>query len=46
MDILRFVNSNAIREHLKKVNYQFNTLEAAYLIAFCKDSTLEERLNA
>lgn len=29
MDILRFINSKDIRNHLKGINYQFNTLEAA-----------------
>ena len=46
MDILRFVNSKAIREHLKKINYKFNTLEAAYLIYFCRSLTFEERHKA
>lgn len=46
MDILRFVNSKAIREHLENINYQFNTLEAAYLIYFCRSLTLEKRHRA
>ncbi len=29
MDILRFIHSNAIREHLKNISYQFHPLEAA-----------------
>ena len=32
MDILRFINSRDIREHLKTIHYQFNSLEAAWLI--------------
>lgn len=43
MDILRFVNSKAIREHLRSINYQFNTLEAAYLIAFSRNITYDEK---
>lgn len=40
MDILRFINSKDIRNHLKGINYQFNTLEAA-----CRDAKLfDERL--
>ena len=29
MNIYRYVNSKDIREHLRKINYQFNTIEAA-----------------
>ena len=42
MDIYRFINSNTIREHLKKLGYQFNTLEAAWLVWQCKNATLAE----
>ena len=30
--ILQFVNSNDIREYLRTIDYQFNALEAAWLI--------------
>ena len=46
MDILRFVNSKDIREYLKKTDYEFNTLEAAFLIYFRKGMTLKERHDA
>lgn len=46
MDVLRFVNSKAIREHLRSINYQFNTIEAAYLIALSQDATFKERHDA
>ena len=46
MDIYRFVNSKDIRKHLKDINYEFNALEAAWLVYQCKDATLEERHNA
>ena len=34
MDIYKYINSKDVRKHLEKINYQFNTLEAAYLIFF------------
>ena len=37
MDITRFINSRDIREHLKKIGYQFTSLEAAWLIWQCKN---------
>lgn len=32
MNIFDFINSKDIKEHLKNINYQFNSLEAAWLI--------------
>lgn len=32
MDVLKFINSKDIREHLKSINYEFNLLEVAWLI--------------
>lgn len=29
MDIFRFVNSKDVREHLKSIDYELNSLEAA-----------------
>lgn len=46
MDIYKFVNSKDIRKYLKKTNYKFNALEAAYLIYNSRNTTLEERHNA
>ena len=43
MDILSYVHSNAIREHLRKINYEFNTIEAAWLIYFCKHLSYKEK---
>ena len=42
-EILTFVNSKDIRKHLKEIGYQFNALEAAWLVWQSRDSTLEER---
>lgn len=46
MDILRFVNSKDIREYLKNINYQFNYLEASWLIYQCKSATIKEKHEA
>ena len=43
MDILRFINSKDIREHLKAINYEFNSLEAVWLIYQCRNATIEEK---
>lgn len=46
MDILRFVNSKDIREHLRNIGYEFNSLEAAWLIYQCHDATIDEKHKA
>ena len=46
MDVLRYVNSKDIREHLRKIGYKFSALEAAWLIYQCRNTTLEERHQA
>ena len=43
MNILRFVNSKDIREHLRNIDYEFNSLEAAWLIYQCRDATIDEK---
>ena len=43
MELLRFVNSKDIREHLRKINYSFDPLEAAWLIYQCHDATVKEK---
>ena len=45
-EILNFVNSKDIRKHLQNIGYQFNALEAAWLIWQSRNSTLEEKHNA
>ena len=32
MDVYKFINSKDIREYLKKINYEFTPVEAAWLI--------------
>ncbi len=44
--ILQFVNSKDIREHLQSIGYQFNALEASWLIRQSCNTTLAERHQA
>ena len=46
MDIFRFINSKDIREHLRSIGYEFNSLEAAWLIYQCHDATIDEKHKA
>ena len=46
MNILRFVNSKDIREHLRNIGYEFNSLEAAWLIYQFRDATIDEKHKA
>ena len=46
MNVLRFINSKDIREYLKTINYEFNSLEAAWLIYQCKNITIKEKHTA
>ena len=46
MDILRFINSKDIREHLRNIGYEFNSPEASWLICQCRDSTVDEKHKA
>lgn len=43
MDIYSFINSKDIGEYCRKINYQFNPIEASYLIWRSKRRTLKER---
>jgi len=46
MDIYKFINSRDIREHLKNINYNFSSLEAAWLIWKSKYTTISEKHEA
>ena len=46
MDIFRFINSKDIREHLRSIRYEFNSLETAWLIYQCHDATIDEKHKA
>ena len=43
MDILQFIPSSDIREHLKTIGYHFSALEAAWLVFRCESITIEEK---
>ena len=46
MNVLDFINSSALREHLKSIGYQFSGFEAAWLVWNCRSATLDEKLAA
>ena len=46
MDIYKFINSNAIREHCQRIGHNFSELEKAYLINQSKNHTIEEKCAA
>lgn len=46
MVIFRFINSKDIRKHLRDIGYEFNSLEAAWLIYQCHDATIDEKHKA
>ena len=46
MDISSFINSKDIREYHKKIGYEYNSLEAAWLVSQCRRLTLKERHEA
>ena len=46
MDALSFINSKDIAAHLKEIGYQFNTLEASWLIYQCRTASLPEKIEA
>ena len=46
MNILDFVDSRDIREHLRSIDFQPSTIEAAYLVWFSKTATLDQKCEA
>ena len=46
LDILSFIDSLDIRNHLKDQQYQFGTPEAAFLVWCCRSKTLREKFLA
>ena len=46
MDICTYVNSRDIGDYLRKINYEFTSKEAAWLIWQCISISLEEKHNA
>ncbi|MCH5192138.1 MAG: hypothetical protein J1F23_08255 [Oscillospiraceae bacterium] len=43
MDILRFIQSRAMREYLEEINYKFNADECAWLVYQCRTAILSEK---
>lgn len=43
MDFLKFINSNAIRNHLKEINYEFTADEAAFVVWANDNKTIKEK---
>ena len=43
MDIFSFVNSRDIQEHLRNIEYPFNSLETSWLIYACHNISYEEK---
>jgi len=46
MDVLRFVESEAIKDYWLRIGYEPNSLESAYLIYRCGNATLKEKHEA
>ncbi len=46
MDFYSFVNSKAIGDHSRSINYEFNSLEVAWLIYSCKKLTYQQKKEA
>lgn len=46
MDISSFINSKDIREYHKKIGYEYNSLEAVWLVSQCRRLTLKEKHEA
>ena len=46
MDIYSYLNSKDVAEHCRKLNYQFNTIEAAFIIYKCYRLSIKEKHNA
>lgn len=46
MDFLKFINSNTIRNHLKDINYEFSSIEAAFIAWQSGCCTIEEKHDA
>ncbi len=46
MDAFKWFNSRDVRDYLRKINYQFNTLETAWLVYCNQSACLSEQLSA
>lgn len=46
MDFCEFINSNAIRNHLKEMKYEFTSMESAFVVWQSKTHTMEQKHEA
>jgi len=46
MDILEFINSNAVRNHLREINYEFSPVESAFVVWQSKTHTMKQKHDA
>ena len=46
MDFLKFINSNAVRNHLQELEYQPTAMEAAWIVYQCETLSLKEKYTA
>lgn len=46
MDFLKFINSDAIRNHLSEINYEFTPMEAAFVVWQSKTHTMKQKHEA
>ena len=46
MNIFKFINSVAISEHLKSIDYKFSAIEKAFLVFQAENVTLQEKHEA
>lgn len=46
MDIFRYINSTAVREHLPGIGHEFTAAQVAYLIDRCGSATIEDKIDA
>ncbi len=46
MDFYRFINSKDIREYHRRIDYEYNAAEAAWLVYQCRDADIEEKHGA
>ena len=44
MDILKFINSNAVRNHLREINYEFSPVEFAFIVWQSEYCSMDEKI--
>lgn len=46
IDVCQFINSRDIADYLREIDYQFTAPEAAFIVYWSRDATLDERFDA